>query len=116
MSSHLNPNIIQTEIYERLKINPEQLKHFCESNYIAELAVFGSILRDDFSANSDVDLLITYLPSAPRGLLEKIQLKEKLETLFHRPVDLISKTSIENSPNWIKRQNILNQSEVLYYA
>ncbi|MDJ0581007.1 nucleotidyltransferase domain-containing protein [Crocosphaera sp.] len=116
MSYDLNTHITQSEIYQRLQVNAEQLKQFCKSNYIAELAVFGSILRDDFSVNSDVDLLITYLPSAPRGLLEKIQLKEKFENLFHRPVDLISKISIENSSNWIKRQNILNHSEVIYYA
>ncbi|HAC62712.1 MAG TPA: DNA polymerase subunit beta [Cyanothece sp. UBA12306] len=116
MSSHLTNNLTQSEIYQRLQVNSEKLEQFCQSNLIAELAVFGSILRDDFSYNSDVDVLISYLPSAPRGLLEKVQLKEKLEHLFHRPVDLISKTSIENSYNWIKRNNILNYSEVLYRA
>ena len=116
MSSHLTTNITEREIYQRLQVNSEQLERFCQSNLIAELAVFGSILRDDFSSNSDVDVLITYLPSAPRGLLEKVQLKEQFENLFHRPVDLISKTSIENSYNWIKRSSILNSCEVLYRA
>ncbi|MEA5533751.1 nucleotidyltransferase domain-containing protein [Crocosphaera sp. XPORK-15E] len=106
----------QIKIYQRLQVNSEELKRFCENNLIAELAVFGSILRDDFSSSSDVDLLISYLPSAPRGLLEKIQLKEKLESLFNRPVDLISKTSIQKSSNWIKRQEILNSAEVIYRA
>ena len=116
MSSHLTNDLHKAEIYQRLQVDSEELKQFCQSNLIAELAVFGSILRDEFSSNSDVDILITYLPSAPRGLLEKVQLKEKFEHLFHRPVDLISKTSIENSYNWIKRASILNSSEVLYRA
>ncbi|ACK65896.1 DNA polymerase beta domain protein region [Rippkaea orientalis PCC 8801] len=106
----------QAAIYQRLQVNPDQLNRFCQQHLIAELSVFGSILRDDFSPSSDVDLLITYLPSAPRGLLEKIYLKEQLETLFHRPVDLISKPSLEKSHNWIKRQSILDSAEVIYSA
>jgi predicted nucleotidyltransferase len=106
----------QLKIYQRLQINSEELHSFCEANLIAELAVFGSILRQDFSSSSDIDLLITYLPSAPRGLLEKIRLKEQLESLFNRPVDLISKTSIEQSSNWIKRGEILDSAEVIYRA
>jgi predicted nucleotidyltransferase len=106
----------QRTIYKRLQIPPQQLERFCEDHLIAELAVFGSILRDDFTPNSDVDLLISYLPSAPRGLLEKIHLKQQLESLFNRPVDLLSKTSLEKSPNWIRRQEILNSAEVIYRA
>ena len=60
MSSHLTTNITEREIYQRLQVNSEELEQFCQSNLIAELAVFGSILRDDFSSNSDVDVLITY--------------------------------------------------------
>ena len=116
MSSDLTKNLTQPEIYQRLQVDSEKLKQFCQSNLIAELAVFGSILRDDFSSNSDVDVLITYLPDAPRGLLEKVQLKDKFENRFRRPVELISKTSIENSYNWIKRSSILNSCEVLYRA
>ncbi|WP_330205349.1 nucleotidyltransferase family protein [Cyanobacterium sp. Dongsha4] len=108
-------------IYQRLKIKPQDLIRFCQENLISELAVFGSILRDDFNPQSDIDFLVTYSPLATRSLLEKIILKEKLEKmcgraacLWHRPVDLVSKKAIENSSNWLKKQEILNSAEVIY--
>ncbi|MBF2056822.1 MAG: nucleotidyltransferase domain-containing protein [Cyanobacterium sp. T60_A2020_053] len=103
-------------IYQRLKIEPQELINFCQENHIAELAVFGSILRDDFNNQSDIDFLITYSPLANRGLLEKIALKEKLEKMCHRPVDLVSKNTIKNSKNWLKKQTILNSCQVIYHA
>ena len=101
-------------IYQRLKIKPQDLIRFCQENFISELAVFGSILRDDFNPQSDIDFLVTYSPLATRGLLEKIILKEKLEKMCDRPVDLVSKKAIENSSNWLKKQEILNSAEVIY--
>ena len=102
------------KVYERLKISPENLAKFCEENQIKELAVFGSILRDDFNEESDIDLLVSYQPTAKRGLIQKIQMTETLKLLFKRDVDLISKKAIENSHNWIRRQNILDSAEVVY--
>ncbi len=83
---------------------------------VAELALFGSILRDDFSPTSDIDLLVSYQSQAQRGLLEKITMKEELENMVNRKVDLVSKKAIEKSRNWIRRQNILSTTEVIYVA
>lgn len=102
------------KIYERLKITPETLAKFCQENQIQELAVFGSILRDDFNEKSDIDLLVSYQPAAKRGLIQKIQMTETLKSLFNRDVDLVSKKAIENSHNWIRRHNILDSAEVIY--
>ena len=101
-------------VYKRLKITPETLAKFCQENKIKELAVFGSILREDFNEDSDVDLLVSYQPTAKRGLIQKIQMIETLKLLFNRDVDLVSKKAIENSHNWIRRQNILHSAEVIY--
>ncbi|MGI0480223.1 nucleotidyltransferase family protein [Geminocystis sp. CENA526] len=101
-------------IYQRLKIKPQDLIRFCQENFISELAVFGSILRDDFNSQSDIDFLVTYSALAHRGLLEKIRLKEKLEKMCDRTVDLVSKKAIDNSSNWLKKQEILNSAEVIY--
>jgi predicted nucleotidyltransferase len=101
-------------IYQRLKIKPQELIKFCQENYICELSVFGSILTNKFNPESDIDFLVTYSPFAKRGLLEKISLKEKLEKMCDRKVDLVSKKAIENSSNWLKKQEILNSAEVLY--
>lgn len=101
-------------LYNRLGITPEQLAGFCDRWQVAELAVFGSILRDDFHAGSDIDVLVSYQPTAQRGLFEKMHMKEELEALCDRPVDLISKRAIECSQNWIRRKNILESAEVIY--
>ncbi|WP_373479094.1 nucleotidyltransferase family protein [Geminocystis sp.] len=106
----------KNKIYLRLKVSPQQLEEFCQQHQIAELALFGSVLRDDFNENSDIDLLVSYQLTAKRGLLVKIVMIEELKELFKREVDLVSKKAIEKSNNWIRRQNILNSAEVIYVA
>lgn len=107
----LNP-----KLQARLGITPEQLIEFCQRWHVRELALFGSVLRDDFSAQSDIDILISYQPIAKRGLFEKIRMQEELSYLLDRDIDLVSKRAIENSHNWLRRKNILESSEVIYVA
>ncbi|WP_204140277.1 nucleotidyltransferase family protein [Halomicronema sp. CCY15110] len=113
----MHPSTSQSaSIYQRLGITPADLSAFCQRWQVAELSLFGSVLRDDFSENSDVDVLVTYLPTAQRGLFEKIQMKEELETLLHRQVDLVSKKAIAQSRNWLRRRHILDAAQVVYVA
>jgi predicted nucleotidyltransferase len=112
----MNESIAKTDIYERLGITPAQLSDFCKRWQVAELSFFGSVVRADFTASSDVDVLVAYLPTAKRGLFEKIRMKEDLETLLHRNVNLVSKKAIEQSRNWLRRSNILTAAEVFYVA
>jgi predicted nucleotidyltransferase len=107
---------LDPKLQERLKITAEQLAEFCRRWQVAELALFGSILRDDFHPNSDIDVLVSYQPTAKRGLFEKMHMQEELESLFHRKVDLVSKKAIEQSHNWLRRRNILDSAEVIYVA
>jgi uncharacterized protein len=92
----------------------DQLIEFCKRWHIAELALFGSVLRDDFRPDSDIDMLISFASEATPGLLGLVQMQEELETLLGRNVDLITKKAIENSENWIRRQNILQTAQVIY--
>ncbi|MBD1822718.1 nucleotidyltransferase family protein [Cyanobacteria bacterium FACHB-DQ100] len=107
---------VDTRIYDRLRILPAQLTEFCQRWQVAELSLFGSVLRDDFNPESDIDLLISYQPTAKRGLFEKLQMQDELESLFQRKVDLVSKKAIEQSSNWLRRKNILSTAEVIYVA
>ncbi|HEY9700816.1 MAG TPA: nucleotidyltransferase family protein, partial [Allocoleopsis sp.] len=102
------------KIYNRLTVSTEQIIDFCQTWRITELAIFGSILRDDFNLMSDIDLLVTFSPDADWGLLDLMNMIEILEKLFNRPVDLVSKKAIENSYNWIRRNHILANAEVIY--
>ncbi|MBD2160767.1 nucleotidyltransferase domain-containing protein [Limnothrix sp. FACHB-1083] len=98
----------------RLAISEEQLTEVCRQWKIAELALFGSILREDFRENSDIDLLISFAPDAPQGLLTLARIKHQLEELLNRPVDLVIKEAIQEGDNWIRRQEILDTAVSIY--
>jgi len=105
-----------TQIYDRLNISPEELDRLCQDWHICELALFGSVLRDDFRPDSDIDLLVSYLPTAQRGLFEAMELQEVFEKTFGREVDLVSKAAILRSRNWLRKRNILNSAKVIYVS
>ncbi|MFM9160260.1 MAG: nucleotidyltransferase family protein, partial [Dolichospermum sp.] len=91
----------------------DEIQNFCNKWQVIEFALFGSVLRDDFRPDSDIDILINFSPNAKRGLTETIQMREELETIFHRKVDLIVKAAIERSQNWLRRKNILESAQTI---
>ncbi len=99
---------------DRLQVTDEQLADFCLRWKITELALFGSALRDDFGPNSDVDMLVTFAPSADWSLLDHIQMKQELASLLGREVDLVSRRAIDRSENWIRRREIQRTAQVVY--
>ena len=86
----------------------------CRRWEIRQLALFGSALRDDFNATSDVDLLVTFEEQARPGLLDHIQIENELSEIFGRDVDLVSQRAVEGSHNWIRRRSILDSLQVIY--
>jgi hypothetical protein len=106
---------LNSRLQSRLGITPEQLFEFCQRWKVTELALFGSVLRDDFSANSDIDILVSFTPNHSWGL-EFIQMREELSALLKRPVDLLTHQSIISSRNPLRRQAILGSAEVIYAA
>jgi hypothetical protein len=109
----LNPKL-ESKLKNDLGFQFEAIEEICYQWGIIELALFGSVLRDDFKSNSDLDILVTFEPNNKISLFDLETLEQQLETLFNRSVDLVTKKSIENSHNWIRRQNILDNSEVIY--
>ena len=92
----------------------EKIQEFCDRWQISEFAVFGSVLRNDFRSDSDIDVLVTFAPDAKRGLTETLQMKEELQNILGRKVDFIVKAAIERSENWLRRKNILESAQVVY--
>ena len=92
----------------------DQINNFCQHWKVIELALFGSILRDDFHADSDVDILITFSSDATWNLLDLVKMQQELENIFERDVDLIERKTIEQSHNWIRRQEILSTAQTIY--
>lgn len=108
--------IDKTMIYRRLNLTPEKLADFCKQHHILELSLFGSILREDFRSDSDIDILVVFNHGAnPHlSLMDLVGMKYQLEDIVKREVDLIEKRSIVDSNNWIRRKNILNTAQVIY--
>jgi hypothetical protein len=101
-------------LYHRLGITPTQLAEFCQKVQITELALFGSILREDFRPDSDIDILVTFTPDCTINLLDFVGLEHKLEDWLHRDVDLVEKETVEQDRNWIRRKEILSNHQVIY--
>ena len=74
---------------------------------ITELAVFGSVLRDDFRRDSDVDLLVSFAPNAEWDLLDLVRMQDDVSAILGRPVDLVSRAGLEQSCNAIVRREVL---------
>jgi uncharacterized protein len=97
-----------------ISLPQDQITAFCTYWQVTELSLFGSILRDDFRSDSDIDLLVAFAPEADWGLLDHVQMQHDLQEILGRDIDLVSKRAIENSENWIRRQEILSTAEVIY--
>jgi hypothetical protein len=99
---------------DKLRVTEGQLADFCQRWQITELAFFGSVLRDDFGPDSDVDMLVTFAPSTEWSLLDHVRMQEELAALLGREVDLVSRQAIERSENWIRRKEIQRTAQVVY--
>ena len=99
----------------RTGIPSERIAAFCERWRVAELALFGSVLRDDFGPDSDIDVLVEFEPGRTPGL-RFIGMADELSDLFGRPVDLLTRASVERSRNHLRRKSILDSAEVVHAA
>lgn len=97
-----------------LPIPERDLQDFAQRWHIAELSLFGSVLRDDFGAESDVDVLVDFAPPNNYSLGVLLDMKEELEGLLQRPVDLVVKSVVEQDENPYRRREILNSARIIY--
>jgi predicted nucleotidyltransferase len=95
-----------------LKVPLNALTALCRRYQVRELAVLGSALRDDFSAESDVDLLVEFQPEVAVGFLSLGRLQLELEALLGRRVDLVPKRGLKP----LLRDEDLAGREILYAA
>ncbi|MBT1075291.1 nucleotidyltransferase family protein [Geobacter grbiciae] len=100
----------------RIHIPRDRIIEFCQRWKITEFSLFGSVLRDDFRPDSDVDVLISFAPDAAWTLLDHVDMQDELQTIFGRSVDLVSRKGIERSRNELRRKAILESAEIFYEA
>jgi uncharacterized protein len=102
--------------YHGMTVSRDKIADFCRRWKIVELALFGSVLRDDFRPDSDIDVLVAFTTDAAWRFYDLLSMKEELETMFGRSVDLVEKRLVESSENYIRRKHILNHRETIYVA
>ena len=80
---------MMTAMTSRLQIDPGAIADFCRRRNITELSLFGSVLRDDFGADSDVDVLVTFGPDDRSSLFDFVAMQDELAGIVGRDVDLV---------------------------
>ena len=100
----------------QIDVPKDKIADFCRRWKISELALFGSVLRDDFRLDSDIDMLASYAEDADWSLFDHVRMEEELSEILGRKVDLVNRRVVESSTNWIRRKAILESAETYYVA
>ena len=100
----------------RITIPSDRIATFCKRWRVAELSLFGSVVRDDFGPDSDVDVLVSFDPGARHTLLDMVRMQDELSRILGRQVDLVTRAAVEGSRNHIRKKAILESLEVIHAA
>ncbi|HBS28016.1 MAG TPA: nucleotidyltransferase [Phycisphaerales bacterium] len=100
----------------RIPIPQDALARLCQRWMITEFALFGSVLRDDFGPESDVDVLVSFAPEAQWTYFQVFNLQDELERLLGRRIDLLTRRSVERHHNPWLRHAILRGATVVFPA
>ena len=100
----------------RMPVDKEQIAEFCRKWKITQFSVFGSVLRDDFGPESDVDVLVSFREDAGWSLFDWVEMVDELKEVFGRDVDLLSRRGVESSRNPLRRRAIISSAEIIYAA
>lgn len=100
----------------RIDLPMDAIAEFCKRWKIQELALFGSVLRDDFRPDSDVDVLVTFAPDARFSLLDYAPAQDELTRILGRPTEIVNRRAIEGSDNPWRRRDILRSARTIYAA
>ncbi len=104
------------QLAARIGVPMSAIEAFCDRWQVGELALFGSVLRDDFGPDSDIDVLIRFKTERTPGLFGIAGMEQELADLLARKVDLVHRAAIEESRNYIRRKAILESARVVYAA
>lgn len=104
------------DIEEKIGVPFSMIHAFCQRWKVTELALFGSVLRGDFRSDSDIDVLISFSEDSSWSLFDLVSIQNELENIFGHPIDLVERSAISRSENYIRRKGILNNAQVIYAA
>lgn len=92
----------------------DKIAEFCKKWKIREFSIFGSVMREDFRPDSDIDVLVDFKPDSGHTLFDLVSMIDELKNIFGRDVDLLTRKAVERSRNYIRRKEILSSAEVVY--
>lgn len=98
----------------KFELPMEKISDFCHKWQVDELSLFGSVLRDDFCPNSDIDVMVQFHPDACPMFSTLEHMEAELAAMFHRDVDLVTRQGIEASRNYLRRREILSSARAIY--
>ena len=98
----------------KIPVSRQKIADFCRRWKVTEFSLFGSVLREDFRPDSDVDVLVTFAPGSRVSLFDLVRMEDELKSIFGRDVDLVERAAIEKSENYIRRKSILSNAQVVY--
>ncbi|HPA40594.1 MAG TPA: nucleotidyltransferase family protein [Candidatus Hydrogenedentes bacterium] len=99
---------------KNLELDKGRIAAFCRKWDVEEMSLFGSVLRDDFHPESDIDVLVSFAPGAVRTLFDLVRMRDELAVLLERPVDIVSRRGLEAAGNPLRRESILSSAELVY--
>ncbi len=100
---------------KNIELPMPEIEQFCQKWNLTELALFGSVLRDDFRPeDSDIDVMVQYHPESVPSFYDLDCMEEELQVLLSRDVDVITRPSIERSRNCLRRREVLSSAKVIY--
>ncbi len=99
--------------FHNIDIPENKIADFCRRRKVVELALFGSVLREDFRTDSDIDVLITFTSDCGWSLWDLFDIREELYQMFGREIDLVEKDALRNP---FRRHEILRNYKVVYAA
>jgi len=92
----------------RIEVPQEAINAFCRKWKVTEFAFFGSVVRDDFGPESDIDVLVSFDPAVRYGLFDLVHMEDDLRGIFGRDVDLVTRKSVERTTSEWRRNAVLN--------
>ena len=99
--------------FHSIELPEDKIADFCQRWKITEFAVFGSVLRDDFGPDSDIDVLVTFTEDCGHSLFDLAQMQNELKAILAHEVDLVEKAGLRNP---FRKHAILNNMEIIYAA
>jgi len=99
--------------FPKFEVDDSVIASLAKKYRIKELALFGSVLREDFNEHSDIDVLVQFDKEADLSLFDLFDIQEEFEQVFGREIDLVEKEGLRNP---YRRRRILDTAKVVYAA